>query len=236
MDEAGPASRSAGLGTGLAFIIFPTVWLFAFAVHPNLLHPRLMLGPEALIWRAHGNGLLQFAHALVTVNTALLVVVTLHFRRLLEGTRAARIGTFGAGLATLGACMLAAEKGALCLTVSALDTLPEKQFDQMLPGLVAIFSFKGWMALTLGLVLMPLGVIVQVLGMWRVEALPRGQLILLLVSLLFIGFPDGAEIINCVAAIAMAIVMIPYGIRIIARRGRPLALPRRAQARPTSVG
>jgi len=35
----------------------------------------------------------------------------------------------------------------------------------MLPGLVAIFSFKGWMALTVGLVLMPLGVIVQVLFM-----------------------------------------------------------------------
>jgi hypothetical protein len=71
------------IGTGLAFVIFPLVFIFAFAVHPGLLNPRL-LGPEELILRGRNNDLLQFAHALVTLNTALLVVIALHFMRLLD--------------------------------------------------------------------------------------------------------------------------------------------------------
>ena len=56
------------IGVGLAFIIFPILFVFAFAVHPGLLRPHL-LRPEELILRAHNNGLLQFGHALVTLST-----------------------------------------------------------------------------------------------------------------------------------------------------------------------
>ncbi len=202
------------IGTGMALIAFPAVWVFAFAVHPDLLRPRL-LGPEELIERAHGNDLLQFAHVLVTLNTALLIVIAVHFMRLLDGTRFARAGFIGAGLAVLGACLLAADKGAMCLTMSALDTLPAKDFDQMMPGLVAIFSFKGWMALVWGMVFGPLGVVIQTIGMWKARLFPVWQLGLLAGSLLFIAFPDGAEIINLVAAVAMAIALVPYGFSLI---------------------
>jgi hypothetical protein len=215
MDENGALRRFKRMGTGLCFIAFPLVWVIAFAAHPNLLEPRLALGPAELIQRAHGDGLLQFVHALVTVNTALLVVVALEFMRLLDGTPAARAGLLGAGLAILGACMLAADKGALCLTMSALDTLPERDFAPMVPGLLAIFSFKGWMALVWGLVLLPVGVMVQAAGMLRARVLPRWQLVTLLVSLLFIGFPDGAEIINLTAALLMTAAMLPYGVGLL---------------------
>jgi hypothetical protein len=215
MDEIVALRRFKRMGTGLCFIVFPLVWVVAFAAHPNLLEPRLALGPAELIQRAHRNGLLQFVHALVTVNTALLVVVALEFMRLLDGTSAARAGLIGAGLAILGACMLAADKGALCLTMSALDTLPEREFAPMMPGLLAIFSFKGWMALVWGLVLLPVGVMVQTVGMLRAKVLPRWQLGALLVSLPFIGFPDGAEIINLTAALVMTTAMLPYGVRLL---------------------
>jgi hypothetical protein len=215
MDENGALRRFKRMGTGLCFIVFPLVWVVAFAAHPNLLRPRLALGPAELIQRAHGDGLLQFVHALVTVNTALLVVVALEFMRLLGGTSAARAGLVGAGLAILGACMLAADKGALCLTMSALDTLPEREFAQMMPGLLAIFSFKGWMALVWGLLLIPVGVIVQTAGMLGAKVLPRWQLGLLLVSVPFIGFPDGAEIVNLTAALLMTAAMLPYGVRLL---------------------
>jgi hypothetical protein len=215
MDENEALRRLKRMGTGLCFIVFPLVWVVAFAAHPNLLKPQWALGPAELIQRAHGDGLLQFVHALVTVNTALLVVVTLEFMRLLDGTSAARAGLVGAGLAILGACMLAADKGALCLTMSALDTLPEREFAQVMPGLLAIYSFKGWMALVWGLVLMPVGVIVQTAGMLRAKVLPRWQLGLLLASLLFVGFPDGAEIVNLTAALLMTAAMLPYGVRLL---------------------
>jgi ABC-type uncharacterized transport system permease subunit len=71
------------LGAGLAFILFPLLFIFAFAVHPGLLTPRL-LGPQELILRAHQNSLLQFAHVLVTLSTVLLVVIALHFMQVLE--------------------------------------------------------------------------------------------------------------------------------------------------------
>jgi hypothetical protein len=210
-------------GTALAFIAFAAVWVFAFAVHPDLVHPHFMLGPEDLIRRAHHNGLLQLAHAMVTLNTALLVVITLHFMKILERTPAARAGVVGAVLAVVGACLLAADKGAMCLTVSALDTLPDRTFDQTVPGLVAVFSHQGWMALVWGLVLMPIGVIIQAIGMMRVKALPIWQSSLLLLSLPFIGFPDGAEIVNLVAALALAAVLIPYGIHLWTTVDQPAA-------------
>mgnify|MGYP000862510255 CR=1 FL=1 len=208
------------IGTGLSFIVFPLVWVFAFALHPGLLQPRLLLGPQELILRAHGNGLLQLGHVLVTLDAALLVPISLHFMRLLDDTPAAWTGTVGAVLSILGAFLLAAEKGALCLAMSALDTLPDKDFAPMLPGLVAIFSFKGWMALTLGLLLMPLGTIVQGVGLWREKAVPRWQSGLLLASLLGIAFPDGSEIINLTAAVALSAALAPYGVGLLAKEGR----------------
>ena len=81
-------NQTQRIGTGLIFIIFPLLFVFAFAVHPGLLRPRLM-GPEDLILRAHQNGLLQFGHVLVTLSTALLVVIALHFKKLLDRSSAA---------------------------------------------------------------------------------------------------------------------------------------------------
>jgi hypothetical protein len=221
--------------TGVSFIAFSAVWVFAFAVHPNLLHPRLQLSPEDLIRRAHGDGLLQFAHALVTVNTALLVVLTIHFLKLLNHTPAAWMGTVGAGFAVVGTVLLAADKGALCLTMSALDTLPEQQFQQMTPGLVAVFSFKGLMVLVWGMALMPLGVMLQAVGLWRTRTWPAWRAALLVVSLLFIAFPDGAEIINLVAALLMAAVMVPYGVGLI-RTNDEAAAPGPGARTPEAVG
>jgi hypothetical protein len=224
MDQNESLHRVERWGTGLGFVVFPAVWVFAFAAHPDLLKPQWLLGPEALIRRAHGDGLLQFAHALVTLNTALLVVVALHFKTCLEGTSAAWAGLVGATLAIVGACLLAADKGALCLTMSALDTLPEQDFGQMMPGLVAIFSFKGWMVLVWGLLLMPIGVIIQTVGMLNARVLPGWQVGLLLVSVAFVGFPDGAEIINLMAAVAMAGAMIPYGVKLMRSAPTPISV------------
>lgn len=225
-----PDDRLRRVGTGLCFVVFPLVWVIAFAVHPDLLDPRPMLDAREIILRAHGDAVLQAGHALVTLNTALAVVVAVHFMRLLEGTRAARLGLVGASLAVVGACMLAADKGALCLTMSALDTLPEDQFRQMLPGLLAMFGYEGWMVLVWGLVLMPVGVIVQLAGMWRAGVLARWRVVLLLGSVAFIGFPDGAEIVNLAAAVGMAVAMVPYGLALAAGREGDTAGARSARA------
>jgi len=201
-------------GVGLAFIIFPMLFIFSFSVHPDMLQPHL-LGPEGLILRAHGNGLLQFGHVLVTLCTALLVVVALQFMKLLDRSSGAWAGFIGAAIAILGAIMLAADKGALCLTMSAFDTLPEKVFVQIMPGVLAMFTKQGWLVLLWGMVFLPIGFAIQAIALIKTGSLPRWQSTLFLIGALFVATPDGMEIINLGASILMAISLIPYGVKLI---------------------
>jgi hypothetical protein len=224
--------RAGVVGTGLCFIIFPLVFVFAFAVHPGLLHPHL-LGPEGLILRAHDAGLLQFGHVLVTLSTALLVVVAVHFMRLLERTSWAWAGLAGAAVGVLGAIFLAVDKGALCLTMTALDTVPAGKFAAMMPGLLAMYSHKGWLVLLWGIVLLPIGFAILAIGLFKTRALPRWQSALFLAGVLLVAFPDGAEIINLTASILMAAALVPYGVRMLAPRdpGGGAAAPSRGSLR-----
>jgi hypothetical protein len=200
--------------TGLAFIVFPIVFIFAFAVHRGLLSPH-MLGPKDLILRAHHDGLLQFGHVLVMLNTALLIVAALQFMKILDGGPAAWVGFIGGVLAILGAIMLAADKGALCLTMSAFDTLPEKEFSQIMPGILAMFNKEGWLVLLWGILLLPIGFTVQAIALLRTNTFPLWQGVLFLIGVLLVGIPDGLEIINLTASVLMAIAFIPYGVQII---------------------
>ena len=208
-------SQVLQVGTGAAFILFPLVFIFAFAVHPGLLRPRL-LPPEGIIRRARRSKLLQLAHSLVLLSTALLIVMAIHFMRILAQGSAAWAGIMGAALAVVGAILLAADKGALCLTMSALDTVPDDKFSAMMPGLLAMFSKKGWMVLLWGMLLLPLGFAIQAVGLLQANALPRWESALFLVGVLLVGTPDGVEIINLSASILMAIGTVPYGIHLLA--------------------
>lgn len=203
------------IATGIAFILFPLIFVLAFAVHPGLLRPRL-LKPEEIIRRARRNKWLQMGHSLVLLCTALLIVAAMHFSSILSQGSAAWVGLIGAVLAVLGAVILAADKGAFCLTMSALDTVPEEEFAAMMPGLLAIFSKKGWMKLVWGIVLLPVGFAIQAVGLLQTGALPRWQSTLFLIGVLLVATPDGMEIINLSASVLMAIAMIPHGIQLIA--------------------
>lgn len=214
MSEWNGLTSTRVLGTGVAFIIFPLVFLFAFATHPNLLNPHF-LGPEELILRARNAGLLHFGHALVTLNTAFLVVVALHFMKLFESGTGAWAGFIGGSLAVLGALMLAADKGALCLTMSAFDTLPDYEFNAMMPGLLAMFAKKGWVVLVWGILLLPIGFGTQAIALIRTHSIPRWQSTLFLVGVLFVGVPDGVEIVNLTASVLLTVAFVPYGIGII---------------------
>lgn len=223
-------SSTQRIGTGLAFVIFPIVFVFAFSVHPGLLAPHL-LGPSELILRARGDGLLQFAHALVLLDTALLVVVALHFMKLLDHSFVAWAGFLGAALAVLGSLALAADKGALCLTMSALDELSDTEFTNMMPGLLAMFSKRGWMVLLWGILLLPVGFGIQAIALLQSKSIARWQSLLFLVGVLLIGTPDGVEVVNLTASVLLAIAFVPYGIQII-RSEHQAAVAKSAQAEP----
>ena len=162
--------------------------------------------------------LLHFGHALVTLCTGLLVVVAIHFMTIQKGKSTAWYGFIGGVLAIFGALMLAADKGALCLTMSALDTLPEHEFGAMMPGLLAMFAKKGWLILIWGLLFLPIGFVIQAIGLLKSRSLATWQSLLFLIGVLFIGTPDGVEIINLTASILIGIAFIPYGLKIITNK------------------
>ncbi len=208
-------SQIQQIGTGAAFILFPLIFIFAFSVHPGLLKPRL-LNPEGIILRARRAKILHFGHVLVLLSTALLVTMAIQWMNVLSQTSAAWAGVAGGALAILGAILLAADKGAFCLTMSALDTVPEEKFSAMMPGLLAIFSKKGWMVLLWGLILLPVGFAIQTVGLIQTGAVSLWQSILFLMGVMLIATPDGLEIVNLSASVLMAAALIPYGIQLIA--------------------
>ena len=112
------AADAARIGTGCSFILMPIVFIFAFATHPGLGHPRV-LGPEQLIDRARGRRIVHTSHGLVTLNTALMVIVAVHLGSVVHAQGADWAALVGTLLAVIGTLALAADKGALCLSLLA---------------------------------------------------------------------------------------------------------------------
>jgi hypothetical protein len=101
--------------------------------------------------------------------------------------------------------------------MSAFDTLPEKVFAQIMPGVMAMFSKQGWLVLLWGILFLPIGFAIQAIGLLATNTIPLWQSSLFLIGVLLVGIPDGLEIINLSASILMAIAFVPYGIQIIAK-------------------
>ncbi|MGB5348816.1 MAG: hypothetical protein WBN15_07565 [Polyangiales bacterium] len=78
-------------GTGLAFVVFPIVFIFAFAIHPNLFSFAIVTEVSARVSEFHGNRLMHLGHALMLLTVSLLIVVSLKFMDMLP-ERGARLG------------------------------------------------------------------------------------------------------------------------------------------------
>ncbi|MFC2041832.1 hypothetical protein ACFLTY_05905 [Chloroflexota bacterium] len=100
------------VGTGLSFILFPIIFIFAFAVHPDLLNLSIVHDISARVEDFHGNALLYFGHVLMLLSVPLVIVVALKLMNLLKG-RGAWLGFIGCVMAVFGAVFLAADKSAV---------------------------------------------------------------------------------------------------------------------------
>ncbi|MCD4672039.1 MAG: hypothetical protein K8R77_05180 [Anaerolineaceae bacterium] len=198
------------IGTALAFIFYPILAGIAFAVHPNLLSLNISHDVQERINEFHGNQILHFGHVLMVVAVPLLIIIAIHFMNLLQ-RRGAWWGFVGGILAVTGAVILSADKGALCLVPSAFDTLPETQFRALVPGIEAMFQYKGWLWI---LQLLPLGFILQTTGLAISQDIPRKQSIPMLIGSILMANPD-IDLIGLAATIVLAIGFIPYAIRLI---------------------
>jgi hypothetical protein len=201
------------IGTGLAFILFPLVFIFAFVIHPDLFSLSMVHDVNARIEEFHYNSLLHFGHALMLLTAPLLIVVSL---KLMDMTkeRGAWLGFIGCCLAVFGSVILTVDKTALCLVPSAFDTLPEAEFAQLVPGIEAMFGNKGWLALIWLLPVLPIGFTIQFIGVHKARVLPRWQSIVGAVGSLLLANPD-IDIIGLVASVILAIALVPLGIQLI---------------------
>jgi hypothetical protein len=203
------------ISIGLAFLIFPILFIIGFAVHPNLFRPRRIKNVDDWVARVRHNSLLQFGHVLVLLSTPLLIVVALQCVALSDKGPLAWLGLVGGASAVCGAVILAADKGALGLVVSAFDTLPDDKFAKLKPGLAVMQAKAGWLVLLRGLALLPIGFALLSISLLSAGAISVWQAITLLFGTLLLTAPDGFEIINLLASVLIAVALIPLGLQFL---------------------
>jgi hypothetical protein len=159
---------------------------------------------------------MHFGHFVMFLGVPLLIVIAIKFMRVLE-EGGAWLGFIGGVMAAFGAVLLAVDKTALCLVMSAFETLPEAEFAQLLPGIQALFHFKGYLAILYLLPLLPIGFLVQGIGLYRANAIPRWQSAALIVAMLGLGVATAVDIdlFGLVATAILACSFIPLGIQLI---------------------
>jgi len=218
MNEYTPLARIKQIGVGLAFLLYPLFAGIAFAVHPNLFSLGISHDISAKIAEFHANSVLHFGHVLMLLGAPLLIVIAVHFMHLME-KKAAWWGFLGGVLAVSGAVILAADKGALCLVPSAFDTLPEVDFRALEPGIAAMFQYRGWLRLLWLLPILPLGFILQTIGLVRSNLIPRWQSIPMLIGSILMANPD-IDLIGLIATIFLAIGFIPYAFSLFGAKNQ----------------
>jgi hypothetical protein len=137
-------TQITSLGIGLAFLVFPLLFIIGFAVHPNLLKPHRIKSVDDWMARVRHNPRLQVGHLLVLLSTPFLIVVAIQCTALSIQGPLNWLGLVGGTLAVCGVVILAADKGALGLVISAFDTLSDREFAQVKPGLEVMQKKAGW--------------------------------------------------------------------------------------------
>ena len=118
----------------------------------------------------------------------------------------------GGVLGVFGAFILAVDKGALTLVLTAFDTLPDAAFEQTYPALQVLLERGGWLWIVYLLALLPIGFILQAIGLAKAGVIGRGQAALIVVGMatLFVG---DIEIISAFGALLMCLGYMPMGVK-----------------------
>nr|WP_278720845.1 hypothetical protein [Alistipes onderdonkii] len=119
---------------------------------------------------------------------------------------------WGGIIGIFGAFILAVDKGALCLVMSAFDTIPEPQFQGLIPYLDVIVQKAGLLWIVYFLPLLPLGAVIQTIGLMKEKVVQKWQGILIIIGLLLLNNPE-IELISTVGSVLMSIGYISWGIR-----------------------
>ena len=189
---------------------FPPILLIGFLLHPNITSLELVTDADAWAAEFRGNFLFHFGHLLVLLTAPLAIIVGTRCMRFATG-RGAGLIFAGGVVGAFGAFILAVDKGALTLVLTAFDTLPDAQLVQTYPALQVLLDRGGWLWVVYLLALLPIGFILQAFGLARAKVISwaRAAIIVIGMATLFAG---DIEIITSVGALLMCAGYIPMGI------------------------
>ncbi len=203
-------------GFAISLIAFPLMLLIGFLMHPNLQKLEPLQTVEQLVGRFHNQPIYHIGHFIVMFAVPVIMIILNNFMKILRG-RGKYFGFWGGIIGLFGAFILAVDKGALCLVLSAFDTLPEAQFQQFVPFLSVIVNKAGMLWVVWLLPLLPIGAAIQSIGLFKENFISKWQTICIVTGLLLLNNPD-IELISSVGALLMCIGYIPFAIKILRRQ------------------
>lgn len=219
MSAHSDVARMKQIGAGASFIVFPLMLLSGFLLHPNFLSLELVTDAEVWASEFRGNFLFHLGHLIVLLTVPLIIVVGVRCMRFVAGPGGWLV--FVGGVAGIfGAFVLAVDKGALTLVLTAFDTLPDDEFRSLYPALQVLLDRGGWLWLVQLLLLLPLGFALQAAGLARAGVIDRGQAVTIVVGLLLLLAGD-IELITSVGALLLCVGYIPMGLRELNGRLKP---------------
>ena len=222
MNEDSGVQRFKRIGAGLSFILFPLMLLCGFLLHPNLLSFELVTDAEVWATEFRGNFPFHLGHLIVLFTVPLVIVVGVRCMRFATA-RGAWMVFIGGVAGIFGAFILAVDKGALTLVLSAFDTLPDAEFDGIYAALQVLLDRGGWLWVVQLLIFLPLGFSLQAVGLAWAGVISKSRAAIIVIGLLLLLAGD-IEVITSVGAVFMCIGYIPMGLRELRGRLRPDAV------------
>jgi hypothetical protein len=199
-------------GFALSLIVFPIMLLIGFLMHPNLLKLEALQTVEQLVGRFHNQPLYHIGHLIVMFAVPVIMIMLISSMNILR-RKGKQLGFWGGIIGLFGAFILAVDKGALCLVLSAFDTLPEEQFQKFVPFLSVLVNKAGLLWVVWLLPLLPIGASIQAFGLMKEQVISKWQGICIILGLLLLNNPD-IELISSVGAFLMCLGYIPLGVKI----------------------
>jgi hypothetical protein len=202
--------------TGLSFFLYPLAAFIAFIAHPNLLSLEVGVPVMDKVAEFHNNRFMHFGHLLMVLSVPPLTIVIIKLMSMLKA-RGAWAGFIGGVLAIYGVLGLAVQKTAQCLVMSAFDTLPEAVYTQLMPAIEVIFGLKGYLAIIWLLPLLPVGVLIQSVGLYRANSIPRWQTVVMIVAMLgmIVSAAVDIDIFGLVSTLILMVSWFPLGYMFI---------------------
>ena len=203
-------------GFAISLIAFPLMLFTGFLMHPNLLKLETLKTVEQLVGRFHNQSIYHIGHFIVMFSVPVIMIALISIMNLLQG-KGKQLGFWGGIIGLSGVFILAVDKGALCLVLSAFDTLPEAQFQDFVPFLGVLVNKAGLLWVVWLLPLLPIGAAIQALGLMKEKFISKWQGVCIVVGLLLLNNPD-IEFISSIGAFIMCVGYIPWGVRILQGR------------------